>query len=128
MPLRFPSDRHFLSGLSIPKAAGNSIFLIEKSLVQNDVNEINSGQATREDNTFTTSSGRIYSFHYNILYPIEGPGIVKVPSQKYKLLKQFKQNKDKAMQTMNILVTKEIISSDRADLIKEIAQNSGSIS
>jgi len=128
MPLRFPSDRHFLSGLSIPKAAGNSIFLIEKSLVQNDVNEINSGQATREDNTFTTSSGRIYSFHDNILYPIEGTGIVKVSSQEYKLLKQFKQNKDKAMQTMNILVAKEIISSDRADLIKEIAQNFCSIS
>ncbi|NER25508.1 MAG: hypothetical protein F6J96_33410 [Symploca sp. SIO1C2] len=59
---------------------------------------------------------------------IEGTGIVKVSSQEYKLLKQFKQNKDKAMQTINILVAKEIISSDRADLIKKISQNFGSIS
>ncbi|NET61993.1 MAG: hypothetical protein F6K47_39500 [Symploca sp. SIO2E6] len=128
MPLRFPSDRHFLSGLSIPKAAGNSIFLIDKSLVQNDVNEINSGQATREDNKFTTSSGRIYGFHHDILYPIEGLGIVNLSSQEYKLLKQFKQNKDKAMQTMNILVSREIISSDRADLIRKISQDFGLIS
>ncbi|NEO94363.1 MAG: hypothetical protein F6K56_30885 [Moorea sp. SIO3G5] len=125
MPLRFPNNRHFVSGLSIPKATGNSLFTIDKSLVQVDVNEINNGNATKTGNTFTTSSGRRYGFHDDILYPIDGPGIEKLSSQEYKLLKQFKQDDKKAMQTINVLVSKGILAEHRANLVKKIAQNFG---
>jgi hypothetical protein len=125
MPLRFPNNRHFISGLSIPKAAGNSLFTIDKSLVQVDVDEINDGKANKTGNTFNTSSGRIYGFHDDILYPISGPGIEQLSSQEYKLLKQFKKDENKAMQTMNILVSKGFIPGDRANLVKKIAQYFG---
>ncbi|MBV6625824.1 MAG: DUF4157 domain-containing protein [Rivularia sp. (in: Bacteria)] len=124
-PLRFPSNRHFVSGLSIPKAAGNSLFIIDKSLVKADVDEINDGNASKKDNTFTTSSGRVYGFHDDILYPISGPGIEKLSSQEYKLLKQFKQDENKAVQTINVLVSKGILQDDRANLVKKIAQDFG---
>jgi hypothetical protein len=124
-PLRFPSTRHFISGLSIPKKAGNSIFTIDKSLVQTDVDEINSGQATKSGNTFTTSSGRKYGFHDDILYPISGSGIEELSSQEYKLLKQFKNDESKALQTMNVLGTKKILATNRAALVKSIAHQFG---
>ena len=127
-PLRFPSNRHFSSGISIPKAAGNSIFTIEKSLVQVDVDEINLGKAVKNGKVFTTSSGRQYGYHDDILYPISGEGIEQLSSQEYKLLKQYKNAPNQAKQTIERLVTKNIMDNDRAELIKQLAIIFGFIS
>ncbi len=126
--LRFPSNRHFSSGLSIPKAAGNSIFTIEKSLVQIDVDEINLGKAVKNGKVFTTSSGRQYGYHDDILYPISGEGIEQLSSQEYNLLKQYKKAPNKATQTIAILVDKNIMDDDRANFIKQLAILFGFIS
>ena len=127
-PLIFPCNRHFISGLSIPKAAGNSIFTIEKSLVQIDVDEINPGKAVKKGNVFTASSGREYGYHDDILYPISGEGIEQLSSQEYKLLKQLKNAPNKAQQIIEHLVNKNIMDNDRAELIKQLAILFGFIS
>jgi hypothetical protein len=118
---KFPSSRHFYNGLTIPKQAGNSIFTISKNQVKPDVEEINNGAAQREGNLFVVSSGRSYGVHDDILYPIEGPGIVNLSSQQYNLLVQFKKSPENALKTKNKLLEKGIISTDDGNLVETLA-------
>jgi len=102
--LRFPSDRHFLNSLSKPKMSGNSLFVIEKEDVRVDLKEIHSmGDSVRDGGQFTVSSGRIYSFHDDILYPVSGPGIVNVTSKEYNILVQFRKHPENAAKSLAIM-------------------------
>jgi len=87
--LRFPSDRHFLNSLSKPKMSGNSLFVM--------------GDSVRDGEQFTVSSGRVYSFHDDILYPVSGPGIVNVTSKEYNILVQFRKHPENAEKSLVIM-------------------------
>lgn len=97
-PLRTPSDRHYLGSLSVPKKSGNSVFVdVTKEQVRKDIDEINAGKATRHvgpsgEETFETSSGRVYSYHDDIAYPVRGPGIEELSSPQYNTLKNFQDH------------------------------------
>ena len=125
---RTPSSRHFAGGLSIPKQSGNSVFTIDTAQVEADVSEINTEKARRSGNQFTTNSGRIYSFHDDILYPVQGPGITQLSSQQYNLLVMFKKTPDKGELTSAKLLEKGILSSEEVSQVKQLARQFGFIS
>lgn len=122
-----PSDRHYPNRVSIPKEH-NSMFLISKSEVMQDVEEINSGKATRIGNEFTTSSGRIYSFHDKVLYPVKGPGILPLSRQQYSLLVQLRKTPENGLKTADILVQKGFLSEAEVAQVKKLARDAGFIS
>jgi hypothetical protein len=124
---RPPSNRHFLDSLSLPKAAGNSVFVIPRGEVAADVAEINAGSAPRSGTEFTTSSGRIYSYHDDILYPVRGPGIEELPSHIYNLLKQLKGDPDKGQKSIEKQREKGIISAEDAERTLRLARLAGFI-
>jgi hypothetical protein len=59
------------------------VFTIDVAQVQADYEEIITGKALRIGDQFTTNSGRIYSFHNDIVYPVQGPGIIQISSLQY---------------------------------------------
>ncbi len=118
-----PGGRHFIGKLTIPKQAGNALFTVEKDEVKGDVEEINSGFAAREGNTFITSSGRRYGFHDDILFPVEGSGIVSITSLQYNVLRQFQVDPQKAFKTLSILVKKGIMSYEEAEVVERLVRD-----
>jgi hypothetical protein len=119
--LRPPSNRHFLNSLSIPKKSGNSLFTIGKDQVAKDLEEIHKlGDVIRQGDNFVTSSGRVYGFHDDIIYPISGPGIVNVTSQECNILIQFRKNPEKAMKTLSVLEEKGILDSSKVARVRNL--------
>lgn len=123
---RPPAKRHYLTSLFLPKTAGNSIFVgIGKAEVDADVAEINSGKATRAGDRFTTSSGRVFGFHDDILFPISGPGIEPISSPQYKVLMLFKEDKEKGLKTLQIFKEKNLMDEKDAAKVEDLARKAG---
>ena len=109
-----------MDSLSIPKSAGNTVITTGKAEILSEVAEINAGQAVREGSTFTTSSGRIYGFHDDILYPISGPGTISLSNMQYNLLKIGINNPPAALSQMSHLVNKGILTAEQASQIRSL--------
>jgi hypothetical protein len=124
-----PHKRHFVPSVTIPKVAGNSVFAknVTKKDVIVDVKEINDGRATKVGNEFITSSGRVYGYHNNIVYPKRGPRIIELSSPQYNLLVLFKKDATKGHRTKAIITKKGIMSKDDADQVEELARQFGLI-
>ncbi|WP_437126329.1 bacteriophage T4 gp5 trimerisation domain-containing protein [Noviherbaspirillum album] len=115
------SNRHLLGSLSIPKKTGNSLFLGTREEAMVDLAEIRSGAATRNGETFTTSSARTWGTHNSSVHPISGPSVVNVSSQEYNILVQAqKQGIGKAMLTLEKMAQKNLLSPEQTERTKTI--------
>jgi hypothetical protein len=107
--------------LSIPQKSGNSLFTIGKAQVAKDLEEIHKqGDAIRQGENFVTSSGRVYGFHDDLIYPISGTDIVNVTSQECNILIQFRKNPENAMKTFSILPEKGILDSSQVARVRSL--------
>ncbi|WP_156830468.1 DUF6861 domain-containing protein [Methylobacter marinus] len=115
------SERHILGRLSIPKKTGNTLFLGSRQEALADLSEIQTGNAIREGELFTTSAGRVWGRHNSSIHPVSGPNVVDVTSSEYNILVQAqKQGADKAMQTLEHMTNKQILNSEQYQRTREI--------
>lgn len=107
--------------LSIPKKSGNTLLLGTKQEALADLAEIQAGNAIREGEFFTTSSGRVWARHNASVHPVSGPNVVDVTSAEYNILVQAqKQGADRATQTLEHMANKQILNSEQYQRTKEI--------
>jgi hypothetical protein len=121
------SMRHFANNVTKPKATGNTMFLISKEEARVDLNEIHEkGDAIRNGDKFTTSSGRIFGIHDGSVHPIEGQGLVDITSKEYNILVTAKKRSvSDAMKELNYLSEKKMLTSEqisRTILLLELIQ------
>jgi type VI secretion system secreted protein VgrG len=115
------SERHFLGKLTIPKAAGNSLFIGHRADAVADLAQIRAGLAVRNGTEFTTTSGRLWGVHETSVHPISGPDIVNVTSQEYKVLTQAqKQGSERALMTLENLANKNILDTQQIERTKSL--------
>jgi len=122
------SRRHFLGSLTIPKAAGNSLFLGPRAAALEDLAEIQMGTAKRSGELFKTSSGRVWSTHGGSIHPVSGPDIVNITSREYNILLQAqKSGADKAMLTLENLAEKRLLTPEQVTKTKDLIDKMRSI-
>ncbi|NUT53016.1 MAG: hypothetical protein HOV94_37865 [Saccharothrix sp.] len=96
--LRPPSDRHQLNRVSpkSPPKAENTITLPEaRDAVRQDIADIQAGNARwdPDTNSYVTDSGRRYKVESNgTVFPVDGPGFVRLDRSEYKALQALIRN------------------------------------
>ena len=119
------SERHFLNHLSIPKKE-NSIFLGTRMEANKDLAEIRAGLASRNDNLFTTTSGRVWERHGDTIHPYSGPDVMNITAKEYQVLKKYKKEGIKeARHFMNKMIENNAINSAQVNRVNEILKKLG---